>query len=24
LNDEGKVEFDFPARAQTKEPAVAE
>ena len=23
-NDEGKVEFDFPARAQTKEPAVAE
>src|SRR5689334_12874055 len=24
LNEEGKVEFDFPARAQTKEPAVAE
>ena len=24
LNDEGKVEFDFPARAQTKEAAVAE
>jgi DNA topoisomerase-3 len=24
LNHEGKVEFDFPARAQTKEPAVAE
>src|ERR671939_463809 len=24
LNGEGKVEFDFPARAQTKEPAVAE
>src|SRR3954470_3763715 len=24
LNDEGKVEFDFPTRAQTKEPAVAE
>ena len=24
LNDEGKVEFDFPARAQTKEPAAAE
>jgi DNA topoisomerase-3 len=24
LNQEGKVEFDFPARAQTKEPAVAE
>ena len=24
LNDEGKVEFDFPARAQTKEPAVTE
>ncbi|MGN6429177.1 MAG: DNA topoisomerase 3 [Gaiellaceae bacterium] len=24
LNAEGKVEFDFPARAQTKEPAVAE
>jgi DNA topoisomerase III len=24
LNDDGKVEFDFPARAQTKEPAVAE
>jgi len=24
LNEDGKVEFDFPARAQTKEPAVAE
>ena len=24
LNEEGKVEFDFPARAKTKEPAVAE
>ena len=24
LNSEGKIEFDFPARAQTKEPAVAE
>jgi DNA topoisomerase III len=24
LNEEGKVEFDFPVRAQTKEPAVAE
>jgi DNA topoisomerase-3 len=24
LKDDGKVEFDFPARAQTKEPAVAE
>jgi DNA topoisomerase-3 len=24
LNDEGKVEFDFPVRAQTKEPAAAE
>jgi hypothetical protein len=24
LNDEGKVEFDFPARTQTKEAAVAE
>jgi DNA topoisomerase-3 len=24
LNDEGKIEFDFPARAQTKEAAVAE
>jgi DNA topoisomerase III len=24
LNGEGKIEFDFPARAQTKEPAVAE
>jgi DNA topoisomerase-3 len=24
LNDEGKIEFDFPARAKTKEPAVAE
>jgi DNA topoisomerase III len=24
LNEEGKVEFDFPARTQTKEPAVAE
>ena len=24
LNGEGKVEFDFPARAQTKEAAVAE
>ncbi len=24
LNTEGKVEFDFPARARTKEPAAAE
>ena len=24
LNEDGKIEFDFPARAQTKEPAVAE
>jgi DNA topoisomerase-3 len=24
LNDEGKVEFDFPERAKTAEPAVAE
>ncbi len=24
LNEQGKVEFDFPARTQTKEPAVAE
>ena len=24
LNEEGKVEFDFPARTQTAEPAVAE
>jgi DNA topoisomerase-3 len=24
LNEEGKIEFDFPVRAQTKEPAAAE
>jgi hypothetical protein len=24
LKEDGKVKFDFPARAQTKEPAVAE